>query len=92
MKHEEMSKLQAAYDRLPIEEKLRRMEYLAEYYLSLNTVGAKPVVDATKYWYQFQEMQNEDKKAQESGHEIVSENAWESFVSTAWQGSMFRHD
>lgn len=60
MKHEELSKLQKQYDRLTTEEKLRRVEYLAQYYLGINTKDCKFVVDATKYWPQFEEMKRID--------------------------------
>jgi hypothetical protein len=56
MKYEELGKLQRQYDRLSIEEKVRRLEFLADYYLGLNTNDCKFVVDATKHWPQFEEM------------------------------------
>lgn len=56
MKHQELSKLQRQYDRLPMVERLRRAEFLADYYLGLNTRDCKFVVDATKHWPQFEEM------------------------------------
>lgn len=60
MKHEELAKLQKEYNRLPLEEKLRRMEYLAQYYCGALTKDGSAVVDATKYWPQFEEMKKID--------------------------------
>lgn len=56
MKHEELTKLQRWYDRLSMEEKIYRLEILADYYLSLTTRDCKFVVDATKYWSRFELM------------------------------------
>lgn len=56
MKHEELSKLQRQYDRLTLAEKVRRLEILADYYVGLNTRDGKFVVDATKYWSQYEEL------------------------------------
>jgi len=56
MKHQEYSKLQQQYQRLPVEERLRRAEFLANYYLGQMTQDCKFIVDATKYWPQFNEM------------------------------------
>lgn len=60
MNHTELGKLQRQFDRLPQEEKFRRMEYLLDYYLGLLTDDAKWVVDATRYWSHFQAMIDED--------------------------------
>lgn len=60
MKHEELAKLRKEFNRLPIEEKLRRMEYLADYYCKALTKDGSAVVDATKYWPQFEEMKKID--------------------------------
>lgn len=59
MKHEELAKLQRQYDKLSPQEKIRRLEILANYYLGLQTNDCKFVVDATKHWPQFEEMQRQ---------------------------------
>jgi len=59
MKHKDLSKLDNTYNNLPIEERLRRMEFLAQYYLNSLTADAKVVVDAVKYWPQFEAMMEE---------------------------------
>ncbi|MNE48536.1 hypothetical protein D3C80_1430050 [compost metagenome] len=56
MKFQDFIKLRKQYDRLPIEERLRRAEFLANYYLSLVSHDANFVVDATKHWPQYGEM------------------------------------
>lgn len=60
MKFQEYTKLRREYDRLPIEERLARAEFLASYYLSLATRDASFVVDATKHWPQFAEMRRQE--------------------------------
>lgn len=60
MNHTELGKLQRQFDKLPQEEKFRRMDYLLSYYLGLLTDDAAWVVDATKYWPQFELMIEED--------------------------------
>lgn len=72
MKHEELGKLQHQYDRLPMEEKVRRLEILADYYLDMHTWGCKFVVDVTKYWPQIEERQRQFK-AIEAGAETMAE-------------------
>lgn len=72
MKHEELTKLQRWYDRLSPEEKIRRLEILAQYYLGLNTRDCKFVVDATKHWAQFEEM-NKQAAAIEAGASSMAE-------------------
>jgi hypothetical protein len=59
MKFKNYIKLRNEYNRLPIEERLRRAEFLANYYLGLVTQEADLVVDATKNWPQFAEMQRQ---------------------------------
>lgn len=56
MNFKDFIKLRKQYDRLPIEERLRRAEFLANYYLSLVSHDASFVVDATKHWPQYGEM------------------------------------
>lgn len=56
MKHQDFAKLQKQYDRLPIQTRLERAEFLANYYLGLVTHDANFIVDATKHWPQFAEM------------------------------------
>ncbi|MDX9668705.1 hypothetical protein [Pseudomonas sp. P8_250] len=72
MKHQELNKLQRQYDALPMAEKVRRLEFLAGYYLSLNTNDCKFVVDATKHWPQFQEM-SKQAAAIEAGAATMAE-------------------
>ena len=67
MKHEELSKLQRQYDRLPMEEKIRRLEILADYYLGMHTRDSKFVVDATKYWDQYEQL------SKQAGAETMAE-------------------
>lgn len=59
MKFQEYTKLRKEYERLPIEERLLRAEFLANYYLGLLTNDANLVVDATKHWPQFAEMRRQ---------------------------------
>ncbi len=54
MKYQELAKLRALYDKLPDEEKIRRLEILAQYYLNSLADGADIVVDLTKYWTQIE--------------------------------------
>lgn len=60
MNYRELAKLQRQFDRLPMEEQQRRKDFLLDYYLGLLTEDAKWIVDATKYWYQFELMMEED--------------------------------
>lgn len=53
-----MTKYQAQYDALPIEEKLRRLEWVAKCYASyVDCVNweESPMLDCTKYWKDFEE-------------------------------------
>lgn len=59
MKFQEYTKLRKEYERLPIEERLARAEFLANYYLGMLTNDANLVVDATKHWPQFAEMRRQ---------------------------------
>lgn len=59
MKHQDLSKLQKQYDRLPIQVRLERAEFLANYYLGQVTNEANFIVDATKHWPQFAEMKRQ---------------------------------
>lgn len=59
MKFKNYIKLRNEYNRLPLEERLRRAEFLANYYLGLVSQEADLVVDATKNWPQFAEMQRQ---------------------------------
>lgn len=72
MKHAELTKLQRWYDRLTLEEKIRRLEILADYYLSLNTHDCKFVVDATKHWLRF-ELMHKQAAAIEAGASSMQE-------------------
>ena len=64
MNHTELGKLQRQFDKLPVEEKFRRMDYLLNYYLGLLTDDAKWVVDATKHWPQFELMKEQEENDQ----------------------------
>ena len=59
MNYKELAKLERQFDKLSDEEKIRRLQVVSQYYLSLLTNGAKVVVDVTKHWSQF-EMLEED--------------------------------
>jgi hypothetical protein len=72
MKFKEYIKLRNEYNRLPLEERVRRAEFLADYYLSLVTHDANFVVDATKHWPQFAEMQRQSS-AIEAGASTMTE-------------------
>ncbi|MNC03757.1 hypothetical protein D3C87_1784500 [compost metagenome] len=72
MKFQNYIKLRNEYNRLPIEERLRRAEFLADYYLSLATNDANFIVDATKHWPQFAEMQRQSS-AIEAGASTMDE-------------------
>lgn len=72
MKFKEYIKLRNEYNRLSIEERLRRAEFLANYYLGLATQNADFVVDATKHWPQFAEMQRQSA-AIEAGASTMTE-------------------
>ena len=53
-----MIEYQAQYDALPIEEKLRRLEWVAKCYASyVDCVNweESPMLDCTKYWKDFEE-------------------------------------
>lgn len=72
MKHEELGKLQRQYDRLTKDEKIRRLEIVVDYYLSENTRDCKFVVDVTKHWPRFEEM-NKQTQAIEAGAVTMAE-------------------
>ena len=53
-----MTNFQKQYEALPIEEKLRRMEWVAKCYASYLDCGnweELPMLDCTKYWEDFEE-------------------------------------
>ena len=53
-----MTNFQKQYDSLPIEEKLRRLEWVAKCYASYLDCGnweESPMLDCTKYWEDFEE-------------------------------------
>lgn len=77
MKFRELIKLRKQYDSLPIEERLRRAEFLADYYLGLASRDASFIVDATKHWPQFAEMKRQEP-AINAGASTMAEalNAW----------------
>lgn len=72
MKHAELGKLQRQYDKLPLQEKVRRLEILVDYYLSENTRDCKFVVDVTKHWPRFEEM-HKQTQAIEAGAVTMAE-------------------
>lgn len=52
-----MTKYQTQYDALPIEEKLRRLEWVAKCYASYVDCAnweESPMLDCTKYWKDFE--------------------------------------
>lgn len=59
MKHEELTKLRREYNRLPDEEKIERLETIAQYYLGQLAREADIVVDLTKYWPHFKLMKED---------------------------------
>ena len=53
-----MTDFQKQYDSLPIEEKLRRLEWIAKCYASYLDCGnweESPMMDCTKHWKDFEE-------------------------------------
>lgn len=60
MQHKELAKLQKQFDKLHIEEQMRRMKYLLKYYIGELTDDANWIVDATKYWEQFELLMEEE--------------------------------